>query len=373
MRISYLILIFSILTITSCSLSVITYQNEKVQGNYFQKYYTIYDIKMVSLNQNNNILYRASSLVIGEYIYFADAIGIHKVNMDFSNTKTLVFNDGYEEFLKLNLSTFSDLQYSNGKIYFLNILNNTIYSMDIYGDNVTPILSSYEVSDIGIIDHFIIIEDLIFIQIFLFNGFNQDLKSFNLITREIKVFDFHYEFPTAFSASTNGKYLYFSHDFRLGSINLKDFSFKNITPSNIEEIDTFLIFRTITNGKIAFVNPSSQGSQIFIINEKNYAEEIFFFRYGTIRTQINSIGCWIYFVKQPSDEIYTHLYRIKNDGTNLELVHPNIAYRNPGIPFPNFNIFSEDLIVFRIAQQFHETYALIRDEYTGELIRRRLN
>ena len=330
----------------------------------------ISDAPLVSLNQNNNIQYFSFSIKLGNYLYLADGKGIHKISRNFE-TKETIF---YVESPNRNLSVITNLQYHNGNIYFLSEISGSIYSMDINDYYVTRVISSYEIAEIGAIDHFIVIQNEIFMRFFLFNGLNTDLVSFNLYTNKIEVFDFNVEMTTAFAASENNDYLYLSYNFTLGAINLENRELINRLPVNFGDINALsIIFRTYIDGKMYFVNSYNNASTIFIVNEYNYAEEVYTFYGGNIATRINALGYWIYFTQRPQDEVYLHLYRIKYDGSNKELIYANIAYMNPGIPLLFFNILSEDLIIFRISQQLHETYALVRNENTGELERKRLN
>ena len=349
--------LFAIIMPTSC----VFYESPllNVEGDY-----------LLSLNQNNNIQYFSFAIKLGDYLYLADGKGIHKIDRNLENKQTLFSVENQNR----NRSVISNLQYHNGNIYFLNGMNASIYSMDIKDYFVTRIISSYEIGEIGAIDHFIVTPNEIFMRFFLFNGLDTDLVSFNFYTNKIEVFDFNAEMTTAFAISQNKDYLYLSYNFVLGALNLESRELINNMPTNSTEIDILsMIFRTYVDGRMIFSNYSNRTSILFATNEYNYAEKIYEFPDIHVSSEINAVGKWIYFTQRPLNSIYLHLYRIKNDGSNLELVYPKISYMNPGIPFLFFNVFSEDLIVFRISQQFHETYALIRDEHTGELIRRRLN
>ena len=58
--------------------------------------------------------------MVGDVIYFADDGGVHKTDSTFENIQTLINGENDSDSLILDSPKFANLQYYNGKIYFLN-------------------------------------------------------------------------------------------------------------------------------------------------------------------------------------------------------------------------------------------------------------
>jgi len=357
-------------------------ENEQIQEQYETEYATTIinedynkSLEAVGINQNNNLQYMGFALMINEYIYFADGIGIHKTDNSFENIETIVFNKDYEQYVEMNRTAFSHMQYHNDKIYFLNRIDNTIYSIDLYGNNITSILESEQIDEEGIIGGFIVVDDMIYFYFFEHHG--MEMKVFNILNEEISVIDLEKDIIIAISTSPDKNYIHITYGNSLFAINLYDNTITNwVMPINVDLVSQMQTVpvaipnRTNINGKLAFTTGSILNPRIYIIDENNYANEILYFENKILRMTLNSIDDFIYFIAIPQDRLSSHLYRIKYDGTNKELIFPYIAI---GDPFIVMNIFSEDLIFFREISYGHKTKVLVRDTVTNELIRIELN
>jgi len=374
------ILLFISLLLIGCNDN----ENEQIQEQYETEHATIIinedynkSLELIGgINQNNNLQYMGFALMIGEYIYFADGIGIHKTDNSFENIETLVFNEDYEQYVEMNRTAFADLQYHNEKIYFLNLVNNIIYTIDLYGNNIQIILTSEEADDDnGIIAGFIVIDNIIYF--YIFEHHDMKMKTFDTLTREINTLDIRKGIIDSTSISPDKNYLHITYGGSLFAINLYDNTITNwVMPINVDLVSQMQTVpvaipnRTNINGKLAFTTGSILNPRIYIIDENNYANEILYFENKILRMTLNSIDDFIYFIAIPQDRLSSHLYRVKYDGTNKELIFPYIAMGNP---FTVMNIFSEDLIFFREISYGHKTRVLVRDTETNELIGIELN
>lgn len=335
------------------------------------------------VNQNNNIQYWGFSVMVEEYIFFADGLGIHRTNRLFENIETLVLNKNllgnptaFDTFNMQYLSMFRGLQYYDNRIYFLDQRNFTIYSMDIYGNNILPILSASEIAQGGKIADFILANNKIYFYYFTGDSDGR-LKSFNIETR--KIIDFGIR-AFLFSLSPDSRELHFDYDMALTALNLEDETIHDRMPHNIQTllwdnrgILGIITNRTISDGRIFFSAPSARNSMILVINEDGYAEELYTRDEGIIDFHINSVNEWIYFTVTYWDERVLHMYRIRNDGSGLEVVYENLVVDFPGMQTIFINIFSEDIILFQRSPTFHNIYALLRNPETDELEMKHIN
>ena len=355
------------------------------------------DLEVYTMNQFNNLQLFGFGLIVYDYIYFSDGFGIHKADRNFKNIKTLVYNERYKGLLESirPLSMFSGLQHYDGKIYFLDLRSSSIYSMNLDGSDITVSINFLDLSEeryiygeglshVGGISEFIVVNSRIYFNYFLGGA---RLHYFDMYSG--KITDLNIFSAPILTLSPHGDALQFNHDLSV----LTNLYFYNhersvVNPINIHELFkngyvNHLVYTTNANGNIAFASHgrTQQGymiSRIFIINENGYASYIYE-NIGEIihPTAINSIGSFIYFITEnyPHD-VNINLNRIRRDGSDLELIYEGLFT----LEYPNhfqhdvfINILSEDIILFRRNPAFHETYALIRNEHTGELIRRRLN
>jgi len=361
--------------------------------------YVIEDSK--AINQYNNIHLTGFALMINDTIFFADNRGIHKTDTLFETVDTLVLNENYLDCQKSGMPMFTSLQYHNGKIYFLNRGNETnsfassIYAMTPEGDELTKILdtsildtSEKEGYKKGIITEFIVFNEKIY-----FNYFSSGaiLKSFDMETKEIE--NFNIIDTPVLTLSPDNSALQFSRDLTIPThLNFENSEINSVLPSNFGELfdNNYLAsitYTTVSDGKIVFSSPSMLGSRIFIMNEDGYAEVIYHNEDDHIDSYLNAIGDWIYFTSTPEyfssmseyflwipeNDLNTHLYRIKNDGSDLELVYENIGNVEEGLPSIFINLFSEDIILFKTHPEEHTIYALIRDIDTNEFIIKVIN
>ncbi|MCL2392460.1 MAG: DUF5050 domain-containing protein [Oscillospiraceae bacterium] len=333
------------------------------------------------LNQNNNIQYWGFAVMVEEYIFLADGLGIHRTDRAFEKIETLVLHETFHEDPAVispgsmeYLAMFSDLQYYDNRVYFLDRRTETIYSMNLDGSELTQVLSASEITYDSRFDGFIVAHGKIFFGHF----YPISLKSFDLETREITTYGTGGIF---FSINPDGSELHFSYDFALFGLNLKNGTIEDRMPHNIRNLPGhelgvlgIITNRTASSGRIFFSTPHWEGSRIFVINDDGLAEEIYF-NEGMIRRHINSVGEWIYFtVMAQGDENRQHdLYRIRNDGSGVELVHENFVSGTDGVPSIFINMFCEDIILFKISPTFHDIYALIRNPDTGEFERKHIN
>jgi len=326
-----------------------------------------------SVNQNNNIQYWGFAIMIEDSIYFADGVGIHKTDASFEHTETLVLNENYPNSPGLNATRFNSLQYHNGKIFFLNQTDSAIYSMDIYGNNITPIFRASQIDQGGTIFEFIVIgKELYF---YYFYG-SSELISFNIETNEITYY--HLRPSPIFSLSPDGYELHLIHDWEFTAMNLLDNTVRSAMPSNFETLFdkghlSHIFYRTAIGEEIAFAASSIYGGRIFTTDKQWYATEIYHDKESFIFPYINSINEWIYFTSSSLGDTSIHLYRIRNDGSSKELILENIASAEHGIPSVILNIFSEDIILFKTDPTLHSVYALIRNLYTSEFEAKRIN
>jgi len=322
-----------------------------------------------SINQNNNLLYTGFAIMIDDNIYFGDGIGIHRTNARFENIETLVFNEDYQD--AVDRAVFRYLQYYDGKIYFLHATQSTINVMDMDGREVTTLVSASQFESEGILSGFIAINNKIYFNFFDFSHEGYFLKSFDFSTGEI--IDFNLLHTPMLSLSPDRSELHFAYDLgELTALHLENGDVHSIMPLNfwtlVENSKLFgIIFRTVSDGKIVVAGHGT----ILVITEDGYAEEIY--HTGPFNQNINAIDSWVYFIRispriEPRAPRDMHLYRVKNDGSEVERVFEHIAFMNPGIPQVVLNIFSEDLILFKTSSTRHEIFALVRDDNTGELV-----
>jgi len=339
------------------------------------------------INQNNNIIFTGFSVFIHDYLFFADTKGIHRTNKDFDELITIVENEHFREDRTGDLFDLGWLQYYNGFIYFLDRINSIIYKVDMYGNNLTVVLSvnrfiaddsthSHHHHDDSIkISEFIISNNQIyFVQV---NHGSAMLMIFDLEKDDF--IDTHLFDAIIPSLSNNENYVYFSQDFlwlrRFDRINSK---VSDIIPKNRLElqeslnITIYLTYRTTSKEFIIFTLPVSDGGTYLLrINEDGYASIIHTSEEFILST-INAFNEWIYFVtrrRNPENrgDSTSHLYRIKNDGTNLERVFSNLPNENIFVPEVFLNIFSEDFILFKVHPVMHNIYALVRNQITHEM------
>ena len=336
------------------------------------------------VNQNNNLQAWGFALMVENYIFFADSTGIHRSNDLFESIETLVFNENYLTYLSSNLSAYSGLQYYNDSIFFLDRSNSTIYSMCLSGNDITPILKASDIGNEGTLGEFIVTDGTIYFHHFV-NGttlYSFDLETENIINLSITT-------SPLLSISPDGQYLLFAHNFvTLTGFNFDSGDVRNKMPINFETLSAnryvrHITSRTVINNSIAFASPHAHGlgSRIFIIDRDGYAEEIYFSE-DSIFSFINAINDWIYFTVMQEGDVSIpiedrvrdiHLYRVRSNGGNLELVYKNIAHAAPGIPTVTISIFSEDIILFRTNPTHHTIYALMRNNTTDELVKKAIN
>jgi len=327
-----------------------------------------------SVNQSNNILYLGFALKIDDNIYFADGVGIHKTDATFEHIETLMLNKNYQAAIRDNVAMFNSLQYHNGKIFFLSRVTETIYSMDLYGNDIAPVFSAADIDVGGRIFGFIVIDEKIY---FYYNFERSTLMSLNTETGEVR--DYNLNPSPMFSLSSDGSELHFVNNFSIAALNLSTSELRDMMPSNYRELYdrvglTHILHRTISNNEIVFsTNSPELGGMLFVMDQQGYAREIYHDNNIRIAAEVNSLNEWIYFTATPLDDVNIHLYRIRIDGSCRELVFENLASREHGIPFIIFNILSEDLILFRPGSTFHYIYALIRNPNTLEMELKRIN
>jgi hypothetical protein len=271
------------------------------------------------------------------------------------------------------------MQYYDGLIYFLDRANSTIYSMDKDGLNRTVVLNREQHDLNGSITEFVIIED----EIYFVNVYEHmaTLKMVNIVTNELD--DMEIMDAIIPSLSEDETHIYFSqYLFELKSLERKTGEISMPTLTNLSELqDTYghrniyITYRTVSNQKTIFPISSVNGSPLIVINEKGEGKEIHFDE-GFIPNTVNAFNEWVYFSVSPPgslDDRIFHLYRIRNDGSGLERIFTNIVEGETGIPYIFLNIFSEDLILFKIHATFNTIYALVRNPETNEMERITIN
>ena len=332
-----------------------------------------------AVNQYNNRLLSGFVLMLGEDIYFADAVGIHKTDKTFSHIKTLVHNDNYHEFLLGNRAAFTNLHYYAGRIFFRDMTGDhlimQIYSMNPNGSDLRNELN-VDIADMGFSDHFLAANDKIY---YVRHGF---LKAFDLQTRDTIELGIDRAGGGFLTITPCGDALQFLHSYNnvegIGLLNFYDYSLTFFRPLNLTQTrfdDDFVSFIPFITGneKLAFIDWSMQKqSRIFVVNEDGYAEVIYQ-NTGEIDLFINSINEWIYFTLIPEDNS-VHLYRIKYDGSFIDRIFENVTYHNDYMrPRVFINILSEDLIFITKQRETHFIYAITLDESTNDFVMKLIN
>jgi len=347
----------------------------------------------ISVNQYNNLSTLSFSLMIDGTIFFTDSKGIYKTDKTFDNIEILVHNPNYAETIEAQGIAFGHLQYHNGRIFFRDRLSQTLISMNLDGSGLETVLS---VSDIAN-DRYImdIDEDEVVYAMRLaeyvvagdkvhFNYFDgiARLMSYDMITGEVH--DYEIIDALALTITPDNQALRYLLDFTIPQrLTIADgtvvIDIKNYIELFNDLFDKGYLFivqsTTISEGRVAFhstVHPYEPVEEvdlnfhnIFITDENGYAEVIYRAE-NSIEGPINAINNWIYFMSRTPDG-YVHMYRIKNDGSILELVYENMYPTMPQFAtFPVMNILSEDIILFKKSPTDHDTYALIRDTYAGQ-------
>ena len=411
-------LLFLLIFTNSCNIIYNHYEayTKKDLIKTYYKYLTDdYVTEMVYMNQFNNLNLFGFALMVGEYVYIADGVGIHKTTLDFKNLTTIVFNHDYEYYVNENLSSFRRLQYYEGNIYFLDSRSSYIYSMNLDGSNLIQVLSTYDFAEKiyidgfgyaipGGISEFIVVNNRIYFNYFLGGAM---LHYFDLYSREIVNLDIMS--TPILTLNPDRDAIQFTHNLDvITNLNLKNHTLELAMPLNIDYLIEkayvgHIWYTTNVNGKLAFgthvvyhSNPIVY-SRIFVVNKYGYAEEIHReashrsdiinihgeieeINWGNdidisrrlILTHLNSIGYWIYFnVIVPFESI--NMYRIKRDGTKMELIYENLLKETFGNHHIFMNIISEDIIMWRNHPLSHITNVLIRNEYTKEFENIRIN
>ena len=187
------------------------------------------------------------------------------------------------------------------------------------------------------------------------------LKSFNIETEEIK--DFNITDASLLTLSPDKKALQFSHEMStITHISFKNGEISIAKPSNFDRFFEKghiygILYSTTSDGKIVFTSSTVSESGIFVMDKSGHTEEIYS-NEGYIEYYINADNEWIYFTLIPTNSYFLDLYRIKNDGTGLELVYEKIASAEKGLPSVFINLFSEDLIFFKVQPRNNEIYVL---------------
>ena len=337
--------------------------------------------KMQAINQYNNLQLGGFSLMLGDSIYFADGIGIHKTDQTFNSYETLIYSDKGDANALENIVQFDRLHFDNGRIYFRDRSSFSIYSMNPDGLELTKILDATMVNsesgdENARITEFIVIQNKLY-----FNYFDHgiSLKMLDLVTGEIS--DLGFQETEILTVGTNNVSLQFS---QFGSI-LTELKFENnesrtIQPFKIEDNDSTrgIGYSTNSNGILAFIAYEAEFNKIYVIGDNGYAEELYSSNDFLIEQYINTINNWIYFTVMPDVHNFDMiaLYRIRNDGGEIELVYENIAVgreKLSGLPVIFINLFSEDIILFKAHPTFHEIYALTRDGDTNSFFIKLIN
>ena len=361
------------------------------------------EVESLIVNRFNNIQLGGFALKIGEDIFFADSLGIHKTDKQFQYITTIFFNEDYEKAINVGyrnegLSMFTSLQYHKGKIYFIDNRVSSIKFMYLDGSNLKTILELGDVAEVKYVDghgyihaggitEFIIVNGKLYFNYFLHGA---RLHYINLNTGEIV--DLNIASTPILTLSPDGYSIQFTYNVDIVTyLDLESHSIENAMPLNMDELIKnqkmgHMIYTTNTNGKLAFgTHLVTEGpvmySRIFVINENGYAEEIhreeahiykseLYIR--QISMYLNSIGDWVYFIVNIPN-LSVDMYRIKNDGTNLELIYGDMLDETFATNHIFMNILSEDIIVWRRGLRQHQINVLIRDSNTGEFVNKRLN
>ncbi|MCL2527593.1 MAG: hypothetical protein FWE42_04160 [Defluviitaleaceae bacterium] len=326
-----------------------------------------------AINQFNNLQLGGFILLLDENIYFADNKGIHMTDSSFGYVETLVPR---VDFLNIQLpgaAAFGHLQYFNGRIYFINRLVNAIYSMNPDGSDQTIVVNGFNLlqdnTNASFITEFVIANNTIYFNYLQELGVR--LKSFNLITSELT--DSGLNHTPLLSLSPDRNSLQFNLEIgNLVRMNLENNEISSAMPINIDELiplnhSIFITYTTKNQYNMFF----GHGQRIFSMDSDMYAVEILYIEDGGTFGYINTLSNWIYFTMWRTNEqeqglFNVHMYRVKNDGSELELVFENMVIGHDGWPHAFFNIVCEDIIFFKWSIDAHEIYALIRDYSTHE-------
>lgn len=351
--------------------------SQDISPNYSDNYVPS-GVALEAINQHNNLQLSGFALKVNDFIYFADAIGVHKTDMTFTNIQTLVFASNNNDLEAPNNAVFDRLQMFGDKIYFRNIAESAIYSMYSDGTGLTRVLDiemlGYDVGDPASITEFVVLDGRIYFN--FFTG-TISLKSLDLSSREI--IDLAIEETEILTVGVDGKSLQFSmFGGKLSQIDDEIGEIVSLVPSNMNLFKNVFDIGYTTNcsGLLAFVAPWPNESRIFTISEGS-ANEIYQLSTGVIEQYINSLNDWIYFTVYPTIDHWdtVSLYRIKNDGSVLELISENISQPRDtkGIPTIFINLLSEDVILFKMHPRTHEIYALKWNLGDGSYYIRQIN
>ena len=334
-----------------------------------------------NINQTNNIQYGGYVLVLNERIYFADGRGIHKTNFSFEQVETLVYNAHFDNDRYRENTAFGYLQHYNGRIYFLNMPENAIYSMYPNGTNLIRILGLPRYMEDGtteFITEIIVVNGEIYFN--HWQGSGVWLRSFNLVTERITDFDLLH--TPILSLSPDGNSLQFNHEIgNLTRMNLKNKEVSSAMPVNLDELiaeqggfSMFITYTTISGDLMLF----GGGQRIYAMCEDLYARQILYIENGSTFGHVNAIDEWVYFLQTRDFEadlgyFKLHLYRVNIDGSEVQVVYENIVIGEHGWYLVFLYIVSEDIIMFKKSMNDHNIYAIVRNTDTSEFEMKHIN
>ena len=241
-----------------------------------------------AINQYNNSLLGGFVLSLGDSLYFADNSGIYKTDIYLENITLFVSNDDYPKAVSNSGTVFAHLQYYDEKIYFLNRLEKSIYSMNLDGTNLVKVIDGVELGKESVSD-FIVTNDVIY-----FNYWEEGsrVKSFNLKTNVF--IDYQMNHTPLLSLSPKGDFIQFSHELTiLNRLSLKDGAITKAMPSNFDELHKNghlfgILYTANSYDKLIFAGVN----RLFSMGEDGYAEEIYHIN-ANIESYINSINDWV--------------------------------------------------------------------------------